>query len=1231
MPSLSSVPSVDIFYGCPEKGVVLSAISSPVPDDTYGYYIETAAALNRPDLNVSLTYGERFAWLEQPQYTMAQANVVLNPFLQYADAGNIPLNQMPPHWRLVDSSQTNGSRWRFYPYSINPSGATQRLPHEQIYRPAPSGAYTVFFPNGYAFLYPADHPIPTTSVNTMKCIIAGECGNVQLNKPYVLEIYYLHDVWPRFSTTGPSPYSYAPSGQENNWRSLSYVRVRVFGVDSGGVTTETALQADLKNVPASSVPGVTRMVFHEYEGSGYGHAGGVMRWLVSSNIVFSNSSTQKAEIEIGLYGAPGLAVVAVLMYPLESLMVFNKDVMSFHRTQQLFNPGIDFLSRYGGDTGNGTASLEHGVQAPLFGVADKSGYSSNEPVPVPSESVVPISECLSGELVMYVRKALGRPPSVRVSGSYRPPEEWSYVPGDSYFKPSNYGVLSYPYTGGYTNRPLNIARGQVLKTYSAPSSKPYATFVEFLSSDIPVRPNIRYGLHLTSTIDRLTGIWPNPSYNSAPYARYSTMCYQVAVYGYDKDNNLVETAFLSLLDRSAGGYNIVVPAATMDSLESYVAPDNRGYRVYPSISQPFGYIIFQNSSVVKARIAAIVCQPYVRVSDTNIWGGWPPSGDDTTPYLMLPHPSHDKLRIQNWGLFELWPEPFAAGSADFIPSGMADFTSFGWTASGLVSISTTGSEAPGSSGYAQITSGFAGGSIYCSLPWSQSSERQLWFCVRLRLHTTATYNGEPHFGAFRFTLIWKRSSRTVRGTVFYIHPKASQMTSLGGGWYEVESPVFTNVTPFGITGPDYPDTLDIEIFMSLVQPGTVKVGYVNIGFKDDARFHSTRKERVLVGVGPSVSLDLTNRSPRVVGISRVSKHHWALKVRPGIAYVDYTIPSYESSHSWLIEAGFNPGDRLMLVYTLPEYSRLILNGVPTLYARERVFVKNGVFRVSRPVNSRMDIVLTLDNGTSISGNGSGSVFHAGMFEQEVTIRQPSLSGYTGEAEVYYPYYTTEYLYTGCWHGSKRCYLNLSVHSTSTASAPFVYGYLFFPDPPDGSTQPPSGHANRLGFYICLRPSMAIPYTDYQNGVRTGVVLPANGNPETANYLYHLMGVYYPPRMANFIFYDPTPSSPNPRQIASMVLAWVAFMKPLGYAYVDFLDVRNRGGGLPEGYQPANETLWDVGSWDGDSSRSAGRAIVRLPASLLQPAPDRDAFTHEQILEIVGRYLPAGIDYEVEYV
>jgi hypothetical protein len=103
-------------------------------------------------------------------------------------------------------------------------------------------------------------------------------------------------------------------------------------------------------------------------------------------------------------------------------------------------------------------------------------------------------------------------------------------------------------------------------------------------------------------------------------------------------------------------------------------------------------------------------------------------------------------------------------------------------------------------------------------------------------------------------------------------------------------------------------------------------------------------------------------------------------------------------------------------------------------------------------------------------------------------------------------------------------------------------------------------------------------------------------------------------------------------IAALRIAYVGQIPTLGWACVDLADIRTRGGGLPSGAKvDVPGAYWDMSEWDGGYSAGAGRAIVRLPRSLLLPDSNREAFTHEHIVNLVNQYLPAGIDYEVEYV
>ena len=382
-------------------------------------------------------------------------------------------------------------------------------------------------------------------------------------------------------------------------------------------------------------------------------------------------------------------------------------------------------------------------------------------------------------------------------------------------------------------------------------------------------------------------------------------------------------------------------------------------------------------------------------------------------------------------------------------------------------------------------------------------------------------------------------------------------------------------------------------------------------------------------------IDVPYKPPRVVGVEQISRYHWGVRIRPGLAYQRYVIPNYESDHSWLLRAGFNRGDDLVLVYTLPEYTAASVNGVPVSRRTELVMVQSGVFHVERPIHNGMEHMLVTD-GVSLTGPADGTVFHASMFGREVTIKSGSLASYTGPAEFTYWYYSPDYVYTGCWwesaSGPVPAVFNLSAHSKS--------GLIVGPFPRQFVTQQyPTLSYRRAyrewlftGVSIFLLPSMAIPYSRFVEGDRVGTRLPAHSG-AVRSYVRHILSAAGFSHRANI--HD---SWQEPRNvwhhygIAALRIAYIGQIPTLGWACVDLTDIRTRGGGLPSGAKvDVPGAYWDMSEWDGGYSAGAGRAIVRLPRSLLLPDPNREAFTHEHIVNLVNQYLPAGIDYEVEYV
>lgn len=104
--------------------------------------------------------------------------------------------------------------------------------------------------------------------------------------------------------------------------------------------------------------------------------------------------------------------------------------------------------------------------------------------------------------------------------------------------------------------------------------------------------------------------------------------------------------------------------------------------------------------------------------------------------------------------------------------------------------------------------------------------------------------------------------------------------------------------------------------------------------------------------------------------------------------------------------------------------------------------------------------------------------------------------------------------------------------------------------------------------------------------------------------------------------------------APLVIGWITGISPISGQALTLLDLRRRGGGVQDAESlPAEmrNALWDVSDWDGAVRGGAGHVIVKLPAYLLDPNNPRGGYTEQQIRDIVRKYLPAGITFDIEFM
>lgn len=101
----------------------------------------------------------------------------------------------------------------------------------------------------------------------------------------------------------------------------------------------------------------------------------------------------------------------------------------------------------------------------------------------------------------------------------------------------------------------------------------------------------------------------------------------------------------------------------------------------------------------------------------------------------------------------------------------------------------------------------------------------------------------------------------------------------------------------------------------------------------------------------------------------------------------------------------------------------------------------------------------------------------------------------------------------------------------------------------------------------------------------------------------------------------------------LVIGWVNGVTPLQAPTVVPIDVRVRGGGIrdAESLEPEiRNLLWDVSDWDGALRSGAGHVVIHLPRELLDPNHPLGGYTEQSVHEIVRKYLPAGITFDIEF-
>lgn len=333
------------------------------------------------------------------------------------------------------------------------------------------------------------------------------------------------------------------------------------------------------------------------------------------------------------------------------------------------------------------------------------------------------------------------------------------------------------------------------------------------------------------------------------------------------------------------------------------------------------------------------------------------------------------------------------------------------------------------------------------------------------------------------------------------------------------------------------------------------------------------------GSGGSTSSGQANRRLQnalaVDGIEEDLTGAWHILVRDGVVERPYTIPSNEPSNSWLLGAGFNIGDNINLIYTVPEYNFqpaqdinnhliLINSELATILDSNRILLghKNPIYLNQIYINNTPYLTGVVTVGSTSSNDPliPGS-------DQDNGIVSLSRSISLGDSiQVDYVYREDRYIYRGFWDSSVFWDLDLNP----------AYGHRIHVGR-DGVGQPSSTILNS-GVMIWALPTAAYLSGPAATGTYNYVSflnLPSNIRPKY--FIRHQIGTD-----DNDIL-DIQPSA--------LVLAKIFILPPGDAKDIRILDCRTRGGGFPEDVDPDSQIPF---------FNETVRSRVRMDTNIWQP-------------------------------
>ena len=364
--------------------------------------------------------------------------------------------------------------------------------------------------------------------------------------------------------------------------------------------------------------------------------------------------------------------------------------------------------------------------------------------------------------------------------------------------------------------------------------------------------------------------------------------------------------------------------------------------------------------------------------------------------------------------------------------------------------------------------------------------------------------------------------------------------------------------------------------------------------------------------------------PYLAGLHRSASGYLPLIIRPGLAAVPLRVESEDLNgvpgNEWLSQAlsqlGVVPGDLVVLFYTVPE----TLSGVhlvtlpgggrtPCRMITERCGISDGFANLQFPAHQMISVTSPGGHIWSFpAGSGNDWILEMPSTRVDISARIPQP---LTEAVVQYLSPATFAIYTGYRHRSTR--VDLLIRADQQSVIRVVEGNNI-------QTVPHWEALGLDGISILLNPSAVMKleseFLPWHAQVWERNIVRRSDQDQPS--LYHVRGVLP----------DLLVRSRNRAMNLGAVVAGASY----GLDDILVLDLRKRGGGLQgaESFSAEERSrLWDVSDWDG-SLTGGGYVVFRLPDYLLDVSDPRGGYTEETLRTIIEKYLPAGVQFDIEF-